>query len=439
MPKYTVVTQLHLKNNDDLISYFEEVRSLYGSAKRKTFHCLKKTNQFNKSEQNKKLQNEFNITKRSANSIINDAESTFKALKELKKYELSQLNSKIEYFEKELIPKLEKKRNENSRKLIIKQTDSLVLKQRNLRRKIVSKKNRLNYMKQKAANLEKQISNNDYRLCFGTKYLLNRDINKFKEKRDSVLNFVGSKDETCDNQIFQLTYNKKNNQFDIKVRKDYLGYKKAKDKYVYGQCYFSNYKKEIIHILENKTGPLSFKIIKRNGKYYLHCTFEIKEDIITCSNFGAIGIDFNKGFVSLSEVNQYGHLLSIGKLNYRFKQGNKTITDLEYIANEVCKQAILNKKVICIENLDFRKTKSKTEKGQGKKYNDMIHSLSYRRFIKIMENTANRYGVELIKVNPAWTSWIGNKLYCESIKLNIHTAASFVIARRGMGIKDKVA
>ena len=439
MPKYTVVTQLHLKNNDDLISYFEEVRSLYGNAKRKTFHYLKKSDQFNKAEQNKKLQKEFNITKRSANSIINDAEGTFKALKELKKCELSQLNSKIEYFEKELIPKLERSRNENSRKLILKQTDNLILKQRNLRRKIVSKKNRLNYMKQKVKSLEKQISNNEYRLCFGTKYLLSRNIDKFKEKRDSVLNFVGSKDETCGNQMFQLAYNKKNNQFDIKIRKDYLGYKKAKDKYVYGRCYFSNYKKEIIHILENKTSPLSFKIIKKNGRYYLHCTFEIKEDIKTSSSFGAIGIDFNKGFVSLSETNQYGHLVNINKLNYRFKQGNKTITDLEYIANEVCRQAILNKKVVCIENLDFRKTKSKTEKGQDKKYNDMIHSFSYRRFVKIMENTTNRYGIELIKVNPAWTSWTGSKLYCEPMKLNIHTAASFVIARRGMGIEDKVA
>ena len=439
MPKYTVVTQLHLKNNSDLISYFEEVRGLYGIAKRKTFQYLKKTNQFNKSEQNKKLQNKFNITKRSASSIINDAEGAFKALKELKKYELSQLNSKIEDFEKELIPKLERERNNNSKKLILKQTDNLILKQRNLRRKIVSKKNRLNRMKQKVKSLEKQISNNDYRLCFGTKHLLNRDIDKFKEKRDSVLNFVGSKDETCGNQMFQLTYNKKNNQFDIKIRKDYLGYKKAKDKYVYGRCYFSNYKKEIIHILKNKTSPLSFKIIKRNGRYYLHCTFEIKEDIKTSSNFGAIGIDFNKGFVSLSETNQYGHLVNIGKLNYRFKQGNKTITDLEYIANEVCKQATLNKKVICIENLDFGKRRSKTEKGQNKKYNDMIHSLSYRRFVKIMENTANRYGVELIKVNPAWTSWIGNKLYCEPMKLNIHTAASFVIARKGTEIENKVA
>ena len=439
MSKYTVVTQLHLKNNDDLISYFEEVRSLYGIAKRKTFHCLKKEERFNKLEQNKKLQKAFNITRRSASSIINDAESAFKALKELKRYELSQLNSKIEYFEKELIPKLEKMRNENSRKLILKQTDNLILKQRNLRKKIVSKKNRLNRMKQKVKSLEKQISNNDYRLCFGTKYLLNRDIDKFKEKRDSVLNFIGSKDETCSNQMFQLTYNKKNNQFDIKIRKDYLGYKKAKDKYVYGRCYFSNYKKEIIHILENKTSPLSFKIIKRNGRYYLHCTFEIKEDIKTCSSFGAIGIDFNKGFISLSETNQYGHLINIGKINYRFKQGNKTITDLEYIANEVCRQAILNGKVVCIENLDFKKAKSKTEKGQSKKYNDMIHSLSYRRFVKIMENTANRYGVELIKVNPAWTSWIGSKLYCEPMKLNIHTAASFVIARRGMGIEDKIA
>ena len=42
----------------------------------------------------------------------------------------------------------------------------------------------------------------------------------------------------------------------------------------------------------------------------------------------------------------------------------------------------------------------------------------------------------LTKVNPAYTSYIGKTKYANSMKLNSHTAASFVIARRGLGFKD---
>ena len=51
---------------------------------------------------------------------------------------------------------------------------------------------------------------------------------------------------------------------------------------------------------------------------------------------------------------------------------------------------------------------------------------------------AFRNKVDVIKVNPAWTSWIAKNKFCGRMKLNIHTGASFVIARRGTGIKDEV-
>ena len=94
-----------------------------------------------------------------------------------------------------------------------------------------------------------------------------------------------------------------------------------------------------------------------------------------------------------------------------------------------------------IEDLTFLKTKSKTLKGKsekGKKYNKMIHSLAYRIFLDRTEQICNRKNVGLIKVNPAWTSWISKNKFCERMKLNIHTGAAFVIARRGMNIKDVV-
>ena len=73
-----------------------------------------------------------------------------------------------------------------------------------------------------------------------------------------------------------------------------------------------------------------------------------------------------------------------------------------------------------------------------KKYNSMLHSLAYSLYNKLITNIAFRNKVNTIKVNPAWTSWIAKNKFCDRMKLNIHVGASFVIARRGLGIKDTV-
>ena len=229
----------------------------------------------------------------------------------------------------------------------------------------------------------------------------------------------------------------------IQLRKDFGGYKptKGNDKYAYGKVYFNHHKEYLISILRFKSSPLSYKIIKRNNRYYLHCTFEIQvdeNDFITRSDYGTIGLDFNKGFITLSETNRYGHLTQTQFLPYRFKSGNKTKTDLQAIANHVTMLACQTGKDICIENLNFNTTKSKTETKQGKKYNEMIHSLAYRQFSDIIESVTYRNNVNLIKVNPAWTSWLAKQIYCPTMKLNTHVGASYVIARRGQGYKDTI-
>lgn len=318
-----------------------------------------------------------------------------------------------------------------------------LVKQRNLRLKIVAKKAKLNKLKQKLNNLSHQLETGKLKLCFGTKRLLKQDYKKFIEQRDSQMTFVGEKEKTSCNQILQLTYNKKNNQFDIRLRKDFGGYKSAQndDKYACGKVYFNHHKDKIISILKNKNSPLSYRIIKKNNRYYLYCTFEIQvdeNDFVTRSDYGTIGLDFNKGFVTLSETNKYGHLVQTQFLPYRFKSGNKTKTDLQGIANHVMRLAHQMGKDVCIENLDFKTTKSRTETKQDKKYNEMIHSLAYRQFSDMIENVTYRNKINLIKVNPAWTSWLARQLYCPTMKLNVHVGASYVIARRGQGYEDTI-
>ena len=440
--KYTVVTQLNEQNNKDLIEYVEVARHAYAKAVCETFYCIKHSKDFNKSSFNKYLQESYGITKRTANSIISDAQGRINAFKELKVYEKTQLERKIKHLETSVIPKLEQKRDGNSTMLRLGLPVSIVS-QRNLRRKIVAKKQKLNRLKQKLANLTYQIETSSFKLCFGTKRLLQRDYTAFVEHRDGHMSFVGSKDEACCNLQLQLRYNSKSNQFELKLRKDIGGFKdlNGSARFAFGKVYFRHHKEKIVRILKDKNSPLSFKIIKRDNRYYLYCTFEVQlesEVFLTRSTYGTIGLDFNKGFITLSETNQYGHLVQTWFLPYRFKSGNRTRTDLQQVISKVVKLSVSTGKDLCIENLNFNQTKAKTETRQGKKYNEMIHSLAYSQFVDLVESIAYRNKVFIRKVNPAWTSWIAKQKYCPQMKLNVHVGASFVIARRGQGYKDTV-
>ena len=438
--KFTVFTQLHEENNADLIECFDDRRERYARIVRKTFHIIKNSDTFEKSRYNTYLQNEYGITCRTAHSIISDTQGRLNALKELKVYEKRQLEQKIEHLEKKVLPKLVLKLDDYINMINAGLTVSLV-KLRNLRRKIVAKKNKLNKLKQKLDNVIYQIESGRLKLCFGTKRLLKRNYKRFVEQRDSQMSFVGSKSEKAQNQMLQLNYNPKNNQFDIKLRKDFDGYKNASkdDKYVYGRVYFRHHKSELVSILRQGYSPLSYKIIKKRNRFYLYCTFEIHvedDEFLTRSSNGTIGLDFNKGFVTLSETNEYGHLLRTQVLPYRFKSGSKTTTDLQKLVNHVVDLALQTGKDICIEDLDFKKKKAKVESKQGPKYNEMLHSLAYRQFSNFIEGIAFRNLVYVRKVNPAWTSLLAKELYCPRMKLNVHVGASFVIARRGQGFKD---
>lgn len=98
--KYTTVTQLHEVNNKDIIEYFENASVYFCKLQRKAFHIFKNENiKGNKVEYNKFRQDfmkEHNNSKRTADSILKDVLGRIKSLAELKKYEASQKEQKIE-------------------------------------------------------------------------------------------------------------------------------------------------------------------------------------------------------------------------------------------------------------------------------------------------------------------------------------------------------
>lgn len=440
--KYTTETRLYSKNNEDIVNYFNKVKNQYNYILRKVYYIIRNNPKLKTNLLNTKLQNEYSISRRTANSIIKTVQGRINSIRELKKTEIKQKQYKLEKISEKLeklIPillVLKLKAEKNNIKDLIKY--------RNFKTKVAFMKIRKDKLVNKIKSLNHQLETNKFKITFGTKKLFRQSLEEFLNKRDNQMVFIGSRHETGCNHNFKLKYVSKINQFIIRIRKDFkYKNKKGEERYVYGKCFFNSHKNLLKEILKSQNSPLTYRIIKRKNKYYLQCIFEIdkRNTILTRKDYGVIGIDFNKGFVAVSQTNKYGHLVKTDKIKYRFGNGNKTKNDLLLIINKLTELAINTGKDLAIEDLSFLKRKSKTMKGKskkGRKYNKMLHSLAYRIFLNRTEQICNKKKIGLLKVNPAWTSWIARNKFCERMKLNIHNGAAFVIARRGMNIKDVV-
>ena len=445
---YTYTTEIKNRAyNVDLMKYITEYKGLFNFVQRKAFHIIKNsyinTGKFTLTDKGvltKNIATTYNFTSRAANSIVSNMVGRFNAIKELKEYEQNQLKTKIKSLEKKIAKTEEARQKLNLRMALNTATKKEQERYEKLKISLYWRRNKLNKLKRKIKKIENEIKTQRYKVCFGTKKLLKTDYNKFKEQRDSELFYVGRASDISCNTNFQMRYNRKDNQFYFKIRKEI---NTVPDKYVRGKVYFSNKSqtKKIKELLRSKESPLTYRIKVKNGRYYLQVIFQYKHNTKMCrtrNSYGVVGVDFNKGFVAVSETDSYGNLINTFNIKYRFRSGNKTESDFQYIAKRLSEYCLEKGKDLAIENLKFDKARASMVKGEFKIYNEMLSSLAYAKFSKIIESKCAKKRIFLNKVNPAWTSYIAKEKYCENKKLNIHNGASYVIARRGQGLKDEV-
>jgi transposase len=66
----------------------------------------------------------------------------------------------------------------------------------------------------------------------------------------------------------------------------------------------------------------------------------------------------------------------------------------------------------------------------------MLSSFAYNQIILNIKSAASRAAVQVIEVNPAYTSTIGAINYAQKHGISVHQGAAFAIARRGSGCRE---
>ena len=445
---FTITTELKLNRNYNQLvgKYIADYIELFNKIQRLTFHRIKnyyiksgKVTQKDKNIIHAKLKEEFNLTSRAVDAILSNMLGRYESIKGLKKFERESLERKILNLEKELV----KLKDERTLQRINLKNDPKVFnytKYKNLKIKIYWKQNILNTKKQKLKNLVDEIETGKYKVCFGTKNLLKKDYKKFVKKRDSEIYFLGRAGDGACNNNFQVEYNSKTNQFYFKIRKEI---DLENDKFICGKFCFNNksYTNLLKTLLRTKESALTYRIKIKDNRAFIQIMYNFKHNkdlCITRNSYGVVGVDFNKGFVSVSETDRYGNLINTFNIDYQYGKGNKTTSDFQYIATQLKEYCLNIGKDLVIEKLNFNKKKDNLISKKGKKYNEMLSSLDYSKFDSIITSKCVKNRIFLHKVNPAWTSWIAKQKYCPKMKLNIHSGASYVIARRGMSLTDKI-
>jgi len=188
--------------------------------------------------------------------------------------------------------------------------------------------------------------------------------------------------------------------------------------------------------------PYSVELKKKNGKIYASVSFEEKlPEVEITKECGVIGIDVNASpfHIAYSEVSEDGNLKSYGRINLNHFIG-KTRGERETLSWEVAHKVVRiakeKGKAIVIENL---KKLPKGSRGDGrKKLRKRFQQFTYKGILQKIEVLARREGIEVIKVNPAFTSVIGQLKYSPQYSIDKDIAGAFVIGRRGMGFKEEI-
>ncbi|ELR99663.1 hypothetical protein GLO73106DRAFT_00035150 [Gloeocapsa sp. PCC 73106] len=72
------------------------------------------------------------------------------------------------------------------------------------------------------------------------------------------------------------------------------------------------------------------------------------------------------------------------------------------------------------------------------RYSRMLSNFAYSTITEMLDSRANKYGIQIVKFNPAYSSFIGLCKYLKMYGLSSDTAAALVLARRMFRYSERI-
>jgi IS605 OrfB family transposase len=186
---------------------------------------------------------------------------------------------------------------------------------------------------------------------------------------------------------------------------------------------------------------LSYRVYCKDFRWFIACSTDVPEPDRQSlpRQYGCLGLDINPGVIGWTYVDGDGNLKHHGqfRLNLHGRKSGQTEATLHDVIKQIVLIAQSLQCPIAIENLDFSAKKSQMRE-QGRRYARMLSGFVYGQFTLILEQKSQMAGIELIKVNPAYSSLIGLVKFMRQYGLSSDTAAAMVLARRAMRLSERV-
>lgn len=293
----------------------------------------------------------------------------------------------------------------------------------------------------------KELKEGEMSICLGGKKLFKAQYNleengyssheewleDWREARTNRIFYIGSSDEKFGNQNCQLI----NGTLQVRV---IPALEERYGKYVFIKGVELNYGREEVNDAILKGKAISYRFVRKERGWYVHITVEREEAQVESSRgLGAIGVDLNASHIDYAEINWHGNLVGFGRLPVQIQDRREEQVEAQIgdRIKEIVEKGKETGKPIVIEELEFSKKKGELE-DKGTRYRRMISYFAYRKFHDMIVSRAKREGIEVIEINPAYTSVIGRYKYSEEYGISEHIGAGLAIARRGLNLSERL-
>jgi IS605 OrfB family transposase len=188
--------------------------------------------------------------------------------------------------------------------------------------------------------------------------------------------------------------------------------------------------------------PYTVRLKPRDRKIYAQFSREeIYPELAITRDNGVIGVDINAYpfHLALVHTKADGNMEKYERISLeKLLEGSSD--KREYLSWQVAHQVVAIakevQKAIVVENLEKL---PKGKRGDGlPKLRQKLQKWVYKGLLQKIEIVARRNGIQVIKVNPAYTSVVGKLKYAPLYNIDKDTAGAYVIARRGLGFKERL-